>query len=164
MEWNWHASHLVTCAVASWRAVGQKKPCRKALPASALAPMWWPHMPPCISANSFCPSSRQIHFNFTPLSLLLYSMLSTNWYILDCRATLSASSCSSGSSPVWRKWRCARSGTSVSYMHWPTSVHVLRKTGELPEDQEEAEKVAHQLSMFQVVVSILYRRIRNSGN
>src|SRR3954469_11225843 len=39
LEWNWHASHLVTCAVASWRAVGQKKPCRNALPASALAPM-----------------------------------------------------------------------------------------------------------------------------
>src|SRR3954469_21581407 len=47
--------------------------------------------------------SREIHFNFTPLSLLLYSVLSTNWYILDCQATLSASSCSSGSSPVWRK-------------------------------------------------------------
>src|SRR3954469_6117195 len=41
-------------------------------------------MPPCISANSFCPSSWGIHFNFTPLSLLLYSALSTNWYKLDC--------------------------------------------------------------------------------
>src|SRR3954465_11029853 len=103
MEWNWHASHLVTCAVASWRVVGQKKPCRNALPASALAPMWCPHMPPCISANSVCPSSRLIHFNFTPLRPLLYSVLSMNWYMLDCRATLSASSCSSGRSPVWRK-------------------------------------------------------------
>src|SRR3954465_15239659 len=44
-----------------------------------------------------------MHFNFNPLRLLLYSVLSTNWYILDCRTTLSASSCSSGSSPVWRK-------------------------------------------------------------
>src|SRR3954470_24730053 len=44
-----------------------------------------------------------MHFNFTPLRPLLYSAPSTNWYILDCRATLSASSCSSGSSPVWRK-------------------------------------------------------------
>src|SRR4051812_216731 len=66
-------------------------------------------MPPCISANSFCPSSRGIHFNFTPLCPLLYSVLSTNWYILERRATLSASSCSSGSSPFWRKRtvRCA---------------------------------------------------------
>src|SRR3954468_6358074 len=44
-----------------------------------------------------------MHFNFTPLRPLLHSALSMNWYILDCRATLSASSCSSGSSHVWRK-------------------------------------------------------------
>src|SRR3954462_4809261 len=44
-----------------------------------------------------------MHFNFTPLRPLLYSVLSTNWYILDRRATLSASSRSSGSSPIWRK-------------------------------------------------------------
>src|SRR4051812_21400998 len=73
-------------------------------------------MPPCISANSFCPSSREIHFNFTPLRPLLYSVLSTNWYILERRATLSASSSSSGSSPCWRKWTvcCAHAGACGS--------------------------------------------------
>ena len=52
LRWNRHTSHLVTSAVASWRAVGQKKPCRNAFPARALDPMWEPHMPPCISANT----------------------------------------------------------------------------------------------------------------
>src|SRR3954469_3041802 len=72
-------------------------------------------MPPCISANSLRPSSRGIHFNFTPLSLLLYSALSANWYILDCRASLSASSGSSGSSPDWRKRTicCAHAGPAA---------------------------------------------------
>src|SRR3954471_717486 len=55
-------------------------------------------MPPCISANSFCPSSLEMHFNLTPLSLLLYSSLSTNWYILDCLVIFSISSGSSSSS------------------------------------------------------------------
>src|SRR4051812_8475713 len=57
-----------------------------------------------------------VHFNFTPLSLLLYSALSTNWYILDCRATFSASSGSSGSSPDWRKRTicCAHAGACGS--------------------------------------------------
>src|SRR4051812_28622213 len=42
--------------------------------------------------------------------------LSTNWYILERRATLSASSCSSGSSPLWRKWTvcCAHAGACGS--------------------------------------------------
>ena len=69
MKWNWHASHLVTSVITSWRAVGQKKPCRKTLTARSLDPMWEPHMPPCISANSFSPSSREMHFNFTPFGL-----------------------------------------------------------------------------------------------
>src|SRR3954467_7648165 len=64
-------------------AVGQKKPCRNALPARALDPMWDPHMPPCISANSSSPSSRGMHFNFTPFGLFLYRASSTNWYMVE---------------------------------------------------------------------------------
>src|SRR3954463_9588874 len=73
-------------------------------------------MPPCISANSFCPSSLEMHFNLTPLSLLLYSSLSTNWYILDCLVIFSISSGSSGSSPVCRKRTisCAHAGARGS--------------------------------------------------
>src|SRR3954465_7361513 len=73
-------------------------------------------MPPCISANSFCPSSLGMHFNLTPLSLLLYSSLSTNWYILDCLVIFSISSGSSGSSPVCRKRTicCAHAGARGS--------------------------------------------------
>ena len=36
-------------------------------------------MPLCISASSSFSSSRQMHFNFTPLGLLLYRVSSTNW-------------------------------------------------------------------------------------
>src|SRR3954462_4129171 len=73
-------------------------------------------MPPCISANSFCPSSLEMHFNLTTLSLLLYSSLSTNWYILDCLVIFSISSGSSGSSPVCRKRMicCAHAGARGS--------------------------------------------------
>ena len=82
--------------------------CRQGL----LTPMWEPHMPPCISANSSSPSSYGMHFNFTSFGLLLYRASSTNWYMLDRWATLSASTCSSGSSPVWRRRtvRCAHAG------------------------------------------------------
>src|SRR3954468_2087765 len=76
-----------TSVIASWRAVGQKKPGRNALPARALDPMWDPHMPPCISANSPSPSSRGMHFNFTPFGLFLYRTSSTNLYIVERRAT-----------------------------------------------------------------------------
>ena len=34
--------------------------------------------------------------------------------------------------------------------------------GELPEEQDEAEKVAHQSSMYQFVDDVLYRRRPNS--
>lgn len=83
--------------------MGQKKPCRNALLARALDPMREPHMPACIFANSSSPSSQGMHFNFTPFDLFLYRTSSTNWYKVDRRTTFSASSCSSGSSPVWRK-------------------------------------------------------------
>ncbi len=98
--------------LVSRRAVGQKKPCRNALPARALDPMWDPYMPPCISANSSSPSSRGMHLSFTPFGLLRYRTSSTNWYRADRRATFSASSCSLGSSPVWRNWTvcCAHAG------------------------------------------------------
>src|SRR5215216_5887003 len=44
-----------------------------------------------------------MHFSLTPFGLLLYRVSSTNWYMLDRRASFSASSCSLGSSPVLRK-------------------------------------------------------------
>ena len=82
---------------------GAMNPCRNAFPTNALHPMWEPHMPLCISASSSFPSSRHMHFNFTALGLLLYKVSSKNLYILALQATLSASSWSPRSSPVWRK-------------------------------------------------------------
>src|SRR3954468_8627427 len=35
-----------------------------------------------------------------------------------------------------RRWRCARSETSVSCMPWPTDVHVLRKGGNSSEREQ----------------------------
>ena len=77
------ASSNGTGTLHTWRAVGQKKPCQNALPARALDPMWDLQMPLCISANSSSPSSRGMHFSFTPFGLLLYRTSSMNWYKVD---------------------------------------------------------------------------------
>lgn len=94
----------MSSSTTSWRAGGQQNPWRNAFPTNAPDPMWEPHMPLSMSANSSFPSSQQMHFNFTLLGLLPYRVSSTNWYILALWDTLSASSWSSGSSPVGRKW------------------------------------------------------------
>ena len=41
----WHPLHFWTNSLASSKAVGHKKPCRKAFATSALEAAWWPHSP-----------------------------------------------------------------------------------------------------------------------
>ena len=72
---TWHPLQHLTNSLASSKAVGQKKPWRKALATSDLEAAWWPHSPWWMSLRIAMPFSGSTQRYKTPVTLRLTSYL-----------------------------------------------------------------------------------------
>ena len=146
---TWHPLQLLTISLASSKAVGQKKPWRKALATSDLEAVWWPHSPWWISLRIATPFSGSTQHWKTPVTLRLTSSLFIIAYAPARCCTNLAEISSVGSSLLTRKLRMGwahdgavtsstvstttvtRGGWVVESWSWPPLLVSLQSPGRL---------------------------------
>ena len=102
---TWHPLQLLTICLASSKAVGQKKPWRKALATSDLEAPWWSHSPWWMSLRIATPFSGSTQRWKTPVTLRFTSSLLIIAFAPTRRCTSLAEISSDGSSLLTRNLR-----------------------------------------------------------